>query len=142
MKPYFYKLIRAFSILLGIVVLPGVLFYLGMNDSPAKTRLSARDLRFTDVRLSSPNGFSYDLVGKLENTSQRYEVDHVVLRVTFKDCTPAGECETVGKDDVWIYASVPPTGTREFKVPLITPEVKYMRDRMQWTYAVTEIEAH
>lgn len=142
MKPFIQKLIRGISIIVGIVILPAAILYLGMNDAPATTRVTASDLHFDGIHLSSPNGFSYNLVGSLENNSRRHEVSRVVVRVTFKDCPPAGDCETVLEEDVWISGSIPPRGKWNFKVPISTPDLKSMRDRMQWTYSVVRIEAN
>lgn len=139
----FPKFGKALLILAGILILLFIGIYLHYEgeEEASKKRITSSEIELDGLRLK--NGYSstsFTLVGRLRNSSNRYTVSSVTLKVTFQDCSPNGDCETVGENSIWIFESVPPGQARDFDESVYLPNANSVRGRLQWNYVITEIK--
>ena len=75
------------GILILVTAVGGFLFWQYQEDEEknSKTRISPSELVFEGVSLKSSYG-SYDMVGRITNTSNKYTLKGVQLKLTFRDC--------------------------------------------------------
>jgi len=131
-------------LVLATIVVVGILIVIAnerQESAAARTRVSASEIDLLDLRLGSSYGSSYRLVGRLRNRSPRYTLSSLSIKVTMRDCTAPGQCETVGETTTSVYASVPPGQVRGIDDSVYFSGLPPFRGKMEWIYSVVEIRA-
>jgi hypothetical protein len=120
----------------------GLLYMNSASESKAShSRISAADLQFDNVQLSSPYG-SYSISGRVTNKSATYTLSNVELLITAQDCdgNPA-HCTTIGEKSTYLWEDVPPGQARDFSNSVFFSSPFHPRGQFRWYYTVKETTA-
>lgn len=137
-------------VILGLIVLAAFLLYAWLDYSArdnkrkreiAKTYIKRSEVEIVEPRISLS---SYDrrperFIGRLRNNSA-YPVQEIEVRLVFKDCPSAGDCEIVGEQNESIYIDVPPGQSRDFE-EYVSGMRFNARGKLEWSYEITAIVA-
>jgi hypothetical protein len=86
------------------------------TDSPPLNAVSAQQLQLNG------SGAPWTLTGRLTNTSQRYRISAVTLKIERRDCYPAAPdptgCVVQWQGADTVFVSLPPGEWREFSSPI------------------------
>jgi hypothetical protein len=138
----FPKFRNALLILIGAVAIGLFALYENqqIEDNASKGRVTDTEVQLTELRLVPGYG-SYTLVGRLRNSSARFSIQSLQLRVTLRDCVSKNQCETIGQATPYLSLSVPPGQTRGVEERLYFSSLPKIRGNLEWDYAVVEIRA-
>lgn len=131
--------------LILIVAVGGFLFwqYQENEEKRSKNRVSPSELVFEDVELQSSYGDGFDMVGRITNTSGKYTVKGVQLKIIFRDCPKAekSNCVIVAEENEHLYVSIPPNQARDFKETVYLYPDLNVRGKLVWDYKVEYAKA-
>ncbi|HXG06856.1 MAG TPA: hypothetical protein VNI77_05975 [Nitrososphaera sp.] len=134
---------KTLLILAGVLVLlfVGIYLYYEREEEASKRRITVDQIELDGLQLKSGySSSSFTLVGRLRNKSNQYTLSSVTLKVTFQDCPPTGECETIGENDVWLFESIPPGQARDFYKSVYLSNASSVRGRLRWSYVISQIK--
>jgi hypothetical protein len=135
---------RKFALIAAVLGAAAVslLYMNSASESKAShSRISAGDLQFDNVRLSSPYG-SYSISGRMTNKSAKYTLTDAQLLITAQDCD--GEppnCTTIGEASTFLLNDVPPGQARDFSSSVFFSSPLHPRGQFRWYYTVKETTA-
>ena len=80
----------------------------------SKKRIAPAEIQFDNLRLAPGySSESFRLLGRIKNTSPRFSLQDLRLKITMRDCIKPGECEIVGESTAWTFATVPSGQSRD-----------------------------
>jgi len=133
------------GVIVLIIALAGFLFwqYQENEEKKSKNRVSSSELIFEGVSLKSSYGSGYDMVGRITNTSTKYTVKGVQLKLTFRDCDKEDQnkCIIIAEDDEYIYVEIPPRQARDFKESVYLYSDINVKGKLVWDYKIEYIKA-
>lgn len=131
--------------LILVVAVGGLLFwqYQENEEKKSKNRVTPSELIFEGVSLKSSYGSSYDIVGRITNTSNKYTVKGVQLKLTFRDCEKENKskCIIVAEENENLYVSIPPNQARDFSESVYLYSDLNIKGELVWDYKVEYAKA-
>ena len=136
---------RKFAGMLVLVAGVGGFIYYQIEQNEEKNslkRVKASELVFEDVKLQPSYG-SYDIVGRITNTSGNYTVNKVKLKITFRDCKNKNQtdCIVISDETEEMYLRIPPKQARDFKKGIYLSSNTKAKGNLVWNYNVLAVTA-
>lgn len=112
------------------------------EEEQSKSRISPSELFFEGVSLNSSYG-SYNIVGRITNNSDKYTLNEVQLKITFRDCDKGTQknCIIIAQNNETIYINIPPKQARDFKEGVYLNSDVHFKGEMVWDYSIESTEA-
>ena len=151
---------RKFAVGVLVVIILGTLIIIGKLESDNKkytkeleqekrekeqelqrklTNIKPSELIFEDFSLE-PSYKALYLVGRIQNTSPKYALTDLTIRVQIKDISPLDQSGVIiGETSLHINETIPPNQARDIKELLSLPEMKPKR-QLGWSYSIERIK--
>jgi len=104
------------------------------------SKIAASELAFQDVSIHPSGRDGYEFTGRIRNTSRKYTLHSVALRIVFYDCAQRSDdstCKVIGERQETIYTAIPPGQERAFKEPVyIYADLLPVKGEFVWRYEV------
>ena len=83
------------------------------------------------------------MVGRITNTSNKYTVKGVQLKLTFRDCEKENKsnCIIVAEENENLYVSIPPKQARDFSESVYLYSDLNIKGELVWDYKVEYAKA-
>jgi len=110
------------------------------DSLPSEAFIAIEELEFRDVRIQPAFLDAYEFAGRIKNTSRKYTLRSVAVRIAFYDCVRKSDdstCIRIGERREAIYTAIPPGEERAFKEPIyIYGDVLKVKGDLVWRYDV------
>jgi len=128
---------------LGVLIAAAV-WYIRFGDPEGSGLMQASDLSLQNLEMSRQYRSTYQMTGRLVNTSQDFRLTSVRITITASDCTAGGsgepECIVVGEDDRLFSVEIPPGQARDLVEQYTFPRFR-LQGELRWRHALSEIMA-
>jgi hypothetical protein len=131
---------------LGLIVaaaLAGASIYLltEQTQQRAETRISTSEISLENVVVRHTFDASYELTGRLKNSSSTYQIQGITLNVKLRDCN-ATRCVAAGEAEARAAVTVPPGESRDFTATMYFGKGHSRpKGTLAWDYEIASVIA-
>lgn len=133
------------SILIVLVILAAVIgvlaWYVRFGDQPGTGLITPEEVQLNNLQMTRQYRTSYQMAGRLVNTSGKFTLTSVKITITASDCKNGGsDCIVVGEDERTIPVQIPPDQARDIVEQYVFPRF-VLQGELKWRYRLSDITA-
>ena len=108
------------------------------EEARAKQRIPWADVDVFDMKMGTESAFS-TITGRVRNRNAQHTLTGLGLRLTIRECNPAGQCDVVGETTETMALSVPPGQARDINDTVYFRDLGKSTHNRNWSFTIVSV---